>query len=334
VAGPVVPSHQVLVKDGSLIVKAKELAENVEVLEEEYRQIELYVRTHIKKETKVANADQNRPYNRYTDIVPFDDNYVKLTPTTFTEASTSYVNASLIEFPEYLDNTFIATQAPRPNSIKHFWHMIIQAEVKVIVMITRLVEGEGSKRRKKADCYWPDRKVEGDSELGYEIDLGDGCKVQHINTSYQGKYFQRKFSLWLPDGGIRQVTQIQTELWPDLSAPEGPRILIDLLHRAHNLHKEASKNSQGRGGGPMLVHCSAGVGRTGTFLALYKLWLDYKNENVKSLAILPIVLAMRHQRCKTVQRAAQYVYIAKCLSYMVSTDDGDYYEEGDGQYIV
>ena len=75
-------------------------------------------------------------------------------------------------------------------------------------------------------------------------------------------------------------------------------------------------------------HDHSQVGRTGTFLALYKLWLDYKNENVrlskrrslkssdpqvKSLAILPIVLAMRHQRCKTVQRAAQYVYIAKCL---------------------
>ena len=75
-------------------------------------------------------------------------------------------------------------------------------------------------------------------------------------------------------------------------------------------------------------HDHSQVGRTGTFLALYKLWLDYKNENVrldkhpslnssdaqvKSLAILPIVLEMRHQRCKTVQRAAQYVYIAKCL---------------------
>jgi protein tyrosine phosphatase len=284
------------------------------------------VQNHIKKETKVANQDENRPHNRYTDIVPFDDNYIQLSSQTFTDKNTSYVNASLIEFREYPDNSFIATQAPRPNTIKHFWHMVIQAEVKVIVMITRLVEGSGSSRKKKADCYWPDKKVEGDSELGLEIDLGGGCKVQHLTTSYQGKYFQRKFSVWLPDGGIRQVTQIQTELWPDLSAPEGPRILVDLLHRAQDLHVEAGKNSQGRGAGPMLVHCSAGVGRTGTFLALYKLWLDYTNENVKSLAIFPTVLSMRHQRCKTVQRAAQYVYIAKCLSHMVSTEKGDYYE--------
>jgi len=323
---PVVPNHEVLLKGDTLKVKARELAENTEVLENEFRLIEEYVKNHIKKETKVANADENRPHNRYTDIVPFDDNYIRLTSQTFCDANTSYVNASLIEFRDYPDNNFIATQAPRPNTIKHFWHMVIQAEVKVIVMITRLVEGSGSSKRKKADCYWPDSKVEGDSELGLEIDLGGGCKVQHVNTSYQGKYFQRKFSLWLPDGGIRQVTQIQTELWPDLQAPEGPRLLIDLLHRAQDLHKEAGKNSKGRGAGPMLVHCSAGVGRTGTFLALYKLWLDYKNPKVTSLAILPTVLSMRHQRCKTVQRAAQYVYIAKCLSHMVSTVEGNYYE--------
>jgi len=321
-----IPRHEVLVKDENLKVKASELAENKEVLENEFRRLEEYVQNHIKKETKVANRDENRPHNRYTDIVPFDDNYIRLTSQTFTDANTSYVNASWIEFPGYPDNNFIATQAPRPNSIKHFWHMVIQAEVKVIVMITRLVEGSGSSKKKKADCYWPDKKVEGDSELGLEIDLGDGCKVQHVSTSYQGKYFQRKFSVWLPDGGIRQVTQIQTELWPDLSAPEGPRLLIDLLHRAQDLHVEADKNSNGRGAGPMLVHCSAGVGRTGTFLALYKLWLDYTNENVKSLAILPTVLSMRQQRCKTVQRAAQYVYIAKCLSHMLSSEKGDYYE--------
>ena len=93
----------------------------------------------------------------------------------------------------------------------------------------------------------------------------------------------------------------------------------------------------------VLFHDHSKVGRTGTFLALYKLWLDYKNENVrlekrpslkssdpqvKSLAILPIVLAMRHQRWKTVQRAAQFVYIAKCLRSLVF-----FFLSGRGGYI-
>ena len=61
------------------------------------------------------------------------------------------------------------------------------------------------------------------------------------------------------------------------------------------------------------MHCSAGVGRTGTFLAVYKLWLDYINPNVKELSVFPTVLALRKQRCLMVQKKEQYVYIAKCL---------------------
>ena len=65
--------------------------------------------------------------------------------------------------------------------------------------------------------------------------------------------------------------------------------------------------------GTILVHCSAGVGRTGTFLAVYKLWLDYINPEVKELAVFPTVLELRKQRCKMVQKKEQYAYIAKCL---------------------
>ena len=75
-----------------------------------------------------------------------------------------------------------------------------------------------------------------------------------------------------------------------------------------------------------MVHCSAGVGRTGTFIALYKLWEDYNNPNVKTLALLPTVVDLRTQRCLMVQKNVQYCYIAKCLSFMVSTEEGDYYE--------
>ena len=103
--------------------------------------------------------------------------------------------------------------------------------------------------------------------------------------------------------------------------------------------------------GTILVHCSAGVGRTGTFLAVYKLWLDYINPNVKELSVFPTVLALRKQRFLMVQKKEQYVYIAKCLrsidqmlsnidlspfsdadiyisfcSFIINTEEGDYYE--------
>ena len=63
------------------------------------------------------------------------------------------------------------------------------------------------------------------------------------------------------------------------------------------------------------MHCSAGVGRTGTFLAVYKLWLDYINPNVNQLSVFPTVLALRRQRCLMVQKKEQYAYIAKSLRF-------------------
>ena len=67
--------------------------------------------------------------------------------------------------------------------------------------------------------------------------------------------------------------------------------------------------------GPILVHCSAGVGRTGTYIAVFKLWLDVKDPNVTKLSIKDTVLELRKQRCLMVQKKEQYVYIARCLRY-------------------
>ena len=141
-------------------------------------------------------------------------------------------------------------------------------------------------------------------------------------------------------------------VWPDLEAPEDARYppstysllkhlfpinrqLVDMVQRVVELqvkamfllrNKSAIITPSKTNKSPVLVHCSAGVGRTGTFIALYKLWHDYHDSKVNTLALLPTVVALRSQRCLMVQKSVQYVYIAKCLSCVVSTEEGDYYE--------
>jgi len=191
----------------------------------------------------------------------------------------------------------------------------VQEEVSVVVMITQLEEGEPPNQRRKADQYWPDRQ--GEEDMGQSVTFLGGIKVDHQSTSTNGSYVLRKFLLYLPDGTNREVTQIQCEIWPDLDAPDDPKVLVDMVLKAQELQSTPS---------PILVHCSAGVGRTGTFIAVYKLWQDYQNPNVTSLAILPTVVELRQQRTSMVQRAKQYCYVAKCLSFLISMEEGDYYE--------
>ena len=101
-------------------------------------------------------------------------------------------------------------------------------QVSVILMMTKLVENN----RRKAHQYWPESS--GEDPQRQKLDIGGGCKVEHLSTSFQGGYYQRqatysenhlarKFLLHLPDGGQREIVQLHTNNWPDLSAPEQPR---------------------------------------------------------------------------------------------------------------
>ena len=116
-----------------------------------------------------------------------------------------------------------------------------------------------------------------------------------------------------------EVSQLQTIKWADLTAPDDTKILRDLVHQAMELNTSEKD--------PILVHCSAGVGRTGTFIAVFKLVKDYMNTKVKVLDLKKIVLEMRKSRMKMVQKKEQYVYVFKCLREEVKTEEGEYYQD-------
>ena len=91
-------------------------------------------------------------------------------------------------------------------------------QVTVIVMITKLIEDN----KRKAHQYWPD-DCDGDDSLGLVFELGGGIRVEHLSSSFQGSYFLRRFCIQMQDGTQREVVQLHSEMWPDLTAPEEPR---------------------------------------------------------------------------------------------------------------
>ena len=114
------------------------------------------------------------------------------------------------------------------------------------------------------------------------------------------------------------MSQLQTVKWADLTAPDSTKILRDLVHCARDLNTTKD---------PLLVHCSAGVGRTGTFIAVYKLTNDFLNNKVKVLDVHETVLEMRRTRMKMVQKKEQYLYVYKCLRDEIKSEVGEYYYE-------
>lgn len=112
-----------------------------------------------------------------------------------------------------------------------------------------------------------------------------------------------------------------------MSAPDDTKVLLDLVYKVRELNQDPKK--------PILVHCSAGVGRTGTFIAFYKLVIDYMDPRRTNLTVFPTVLQMRNCRPKMVQKEAQYHYIYKCLADYIAAQESDYSNlyEGDGQSL-
>ena len=116
----------------------------------------------------------------------------------------------------------------------------------------------------------------------------------------------------------REVVQLMTKKWADLTAPDDTKILRDLVQKTRDLAVSSRE--------PIVVHCSAGVGRTGTFIALYKLIEEYHDRKKKDLDVYNTVMEMREQRMKMVQKSPQYVYIFQCLRDEIKSEEGDYYE--------
>ncbi|XP_028974537.2 receptor-type tyrosine-protein phosphatase F isoform X5 [Esox lucius] len=235
-----------------------------------------------------SNMEVNKPKNRYANVIAYDHSRVVLTSVDAVPGS-DYINANYIDGYRK-QNAYIATQGPLPETLSDFWRMVWEQRAHTIVMMTRLEE----KSRVKCDQYWP---VRGTETYGM-------IQVTMLDTVELATYSVRTFALYKNGSSEkREIRQFQFMAWPDHGVPEYPTPILAFLRRVKACNPPDA--------GPMVVHCSAGVGRTGCLIVIEAMLERMKHE--KSVDIYGHVTCMRAQRNYMVQTEDQYVFIHEAL---------------------
>ncbi|XP_058493860.1 protein tyrosine phosphatase receptor type Fa isoform X5 [Solea solea] len=235
-----------------------------------------------------SNLEVNKPKNRYANVIAYDHSRVILTPVDGVPGS-DYINGNYIDGYRK-QNAYIATQGPLPETLTDFWRMVWEQRTCTIVMMTRLEE----KSRVKCDQYWPSRGTETYGMI----------QVTMLDTVELATYNVRTFALYKNGSSEkREVRQFQFMAWPDHGVPEYPTPTLAFLRRVKACNPPDA--------GPMVVHCSAGVGRTGCLIVIEAMLERMKHE--KSVDIYGHVTCMRAQRNYMVQTEEQYIFIHEAL---------------------
>ncbi|XP_061730649.1 receptor-type tyrosine-protein phosphatase alpha isoform X2 [Nerophis ophidion] len=246
----------------------------------------------IQATVDAASKEENKEKNRYVNILPYDHSRVHLSSLEGVPDS-DFINASFINGYQE-KNKFIAAQGPKEETVNDYWRMIWEQNTATIVMVTNL------KERKECKCaqYWPDQ----------------GCWTYgNIRVSVEDAmvlvdYTIRKFCIQQV-GDVsgkkpqRLVTQFHFTSWPDFGVPFTPIGMLKFLKKVKTYNPQYA--------GPIVVHCSAGVGRTGTFIVIDAM-LDMMNSERK-VDVFGFVTRIRAQRCQMVQTDMQYVFIFQAL---------------------
>ncbi|XP_073699239.1 protein tyrosine phosphatase receptor type Db [Garra rufa] len=240
-----------------------------------------------------SNLEINKPKNRYANVIAYDHTRVALSNNDGVPGG-DYINANFIDGYRR-QGAYIATQGPMPDTFSDFWRMVWEQHSANIIMITKLEE----KSRNKCDQYWPSRGTE-----TYGL-----MQVSLLDTVELATYCVRTFALFKSGSGEkREVRQFQFTGWPDQGVPEHPTPFLAFLRRVKACNPPDA--------GPIAVHCSAGVGRTGCFIVIDAMLERVKQE--KTIDVYGHVTLMRSQRNYMVQTEEQYIFIYDALLEAVS----------------
>ena len=246
-----------------------------------------------------ASQEQfNLKKNRYLNVKPLDSTRVKLSHSG--TLGGDYINGNYVSGWQQ-PNAYIATQGPIPGTFNDFWRMIWEENCGVIVMVTK--ETEMGKR--KCDKYWPDEGKPlqcGTLEVIYrDYDVTEDLVVRRMTI--RSSIFNE----------TREVVQYQVKSWPDQGVPENGGKFLELIHSVRDETQAAMARGQN---GPVVTHCSAGIGRTGTFIAV-----DISLRRLLAagnIDLLSTVNHMRQQRVGSVQTIAQYRFCYDAIQQYVT----------------
>nr|XP_046178538.1 receptor-type tyrosine-protein phosphatase S-like isoform X7 [Oncorhynchus gorbuscha] len=239
-----------------------------------------------------SNLEVNKPKNRYANVIAYDHTRVVLAPIEGSSPGilgSDYINANYIDGYRK-QNAYIATQGPLAETFGDFWRMVWEQRAASVVMMTRLEE----KSRIKCDQYWPSRGTE-----TYGM-----TQVTILDTMELATFCVRTFSL--QKNGCnerRELRQFQFTAWPDHGVPEYPTPFLAFLRRVKACNPPDA--------GPVIAHCSAGVGRTGCFIVIDAMLERIRHEHTAD--IYGHVTLMRSQRNYMVQTEDQYGFIHEAL---------------------
>ncbi|XP_019749603.1 receptor-type tyrosine-protein phosphatase eta-like isoform X4 [Hippocampus comes] len=245
-----------------------------------------------------ALIQENKAKNRYNNVLPYDSSRVKLS-IIHGSPYDDYINANYM--PGYNSKKeFIAAQGPLASTVKDFWRMIWEKNVYTLVMLTRCNE----QGRIKCEQYWHSStkhfeyiRVTTTSEIPLDDWTIRDFEIKNVKTAE-----------------TRSVRQFHFTAWPDHGVPETTELLISFRHLVREHMDQYSTNS------PTVVHCSAGVGRTGTFIAIDRLIFQIERENV--VDVYGVVHDLRMHRPLMVQTEDQYVILNQCAMDIIRSRTG------------